>query len=90
MGPARKTAVPSEVAESLPPGFRPGGSDCASASRKASAGRRRSAVSCRVKMRGLDKVHAAFVVAMAAYNIVRLPKLLPKLLAPRGEVRPAT
>ena len=37
-------------------------------------------------MRGLDKVHAAFVVAMAAYNIVRLPKLL----APRGEVRPAT
>ena len=39
-----------------------------------------------VKMRGLDKVRAAFVFAMAAYNIVRLPKLL----APRGEVRPAT
>ena len=39
-----------------------------------------------VKVRGLDKVRAAFVFAMAAYNIVRLPKLL----APRGEVRPAT
>ena len=39
-----------------------------------------------VKVRGLDKVSAVFVLAMAAYNIVRLPKLL----APRGEVRPAT
>ncbi len=28
-----------------------------------------------VKVRGLDKVRAAFVFAMAAYNIVRLPKL---------------
>ena len=46
-GKARKTAVPSEVAASVPPGFRPGGSGCASASRKASAGRRRSAVSRR-------------------------------------------
>jgi Transposase DDE domain len=39
-----------------------------------------------VKVRGLAKVRAVFVFAMAAYNIVRLPKLL----APRGEVRPAT
>ena len=46
-GKARKTAVPSEVAASVPPGFRPGGSDCANVSRKDSAGRRRSAVSCR-------------------------------------------
>jgi len=38
-----------------------------------------------VKVRGLDKVSAVFVLAMAAYNIVRLPKLL----APRGEVHPA-
>ncbi len=30
-GKARKTAVPSDVAASRPPGFRPGGSDCASA-----------------------------------------------------------
>ena len=46
-GKARKTAVPSEVAASVPPGLRPGGSGCASASRKASAGRRRSAVSAK-------------------------------------------
>jgi hypothetical protein len=39
-----------------------------------------------VKVRGLAKVRAAFVFAMAAYNIVRLPKLI----APTGEVRPAT
>ena len=39
-----------------------------------------------VKVRGLDKVRAVFVLAMAAYNIVRLRKLL----APRGEVRLAT
>jgi transposase len=38
-----------------------------------------------VKVRGLAKVRAAFVFAMAAYNIVRLPKLI----APTGEVRPA-
>lgn len=29
-----------------------------------------------MKVRGLDKVRAVFVLAMAAYNIVRLPKLL--------------
>jgi hypothetical protein len=39
-----------------------------------------------VKVRGLAKVRAVFVFAMAAYNIVRLPKLL----APRSEARPAT
>jgi hypothetical protein len=39
-----------------------------------------------VRVRGLDKVRAAFAFAMAAYDIVRLPKLL----APKGEVRPAT
>ena len=38
-----------------------------------------------VKVRGLDKVRAAFVLAMAAYNIVRLPKLM----AARTELRPA-
>jgi hypothetical protein len=38
-----------------------------------------------LKLRGLDKVRV-FVFAIAACNIVRLPKLL----APRGEVRPAT
>ena len=39
-----------------------------------------------VKVRGLAKGRAAFVFATAAYNIVRLPKLM----APRAEVRPAT
>ena len=39
-----------------------------------------------VKVRSLAKVRAVFVFAIAAYNIVRLPKLL----APKGEVRPAT
>ncbi len=39
-----------------------------------------------VKVRGLDKVRAAFVFAMAAYNIVRLPRLM----AATGELRPAT
>ncbi len=37
-GKARKTAVPPEVAASLAPGLRPGGSGCASASRNPSAG----------------------------------------------------
>jgi hypothetical protein len=36
-------------------------------------------------VRGLDKVRAAFVFAIAAYDIVRLPKLL----APTGEMGPA-
>ena len=38
-----------------------------------------------VKVRGLDKVRAVFVFGIAAYNLVRLPKLL----APTGEVCPA-
>ena len=38
-----------------------------------------------LKARGLAKVRAVFVFAIAAYNIVRLPKLL----APSGEVCPA-
>ena len=37
-----------------------------------------------VKVRGLAKVRAAFVFGVAAYNLVRLPKLL----APTGEVCP--
>jgi transposase len=81
-GKARKTAVPPQVAASLryaisqrlrkriEEGFGWG---------KAVAGL------TQVKVRGLDKVRAVFVFAMAAYNIVRLPKLL----APRGELRPA-
>ena len=82
-GKARKTAVPSEVAASL---------------RYAISQRLRKRIEesfgwtktvgglMQVKVRGLAKVRAVFVFAMAAYNIVRLPKLL----APKGEVRPAT
>jgi transposase len=82
-GNARKTAVPSEVAASL---------------RYAISQRLRKRIEegfgwtktvgglTQVKVRGLAKVRAVFVFAMAAYNIVRLPKLL----APRGDVRPAT
>ena len=81
-GKARKTAVPSEVAASL---------------RYAISQRLRKRIEecfgwmktvgglTQVKVRGLDKVRAVFVFAMAAYNIVRLPKLM----AARGELRPA-
>jgi hypothetical protein len=79
-GKTRKTAVPPEVAES--PGY-------------AVSQRLRKRIEegfgwmktvgglTQVRVRGLAKIRAAFVFAMAAYNIVRLPKLL----APRGEVR---
>ena len=82
-GKARKTAVPSEVAASV---------------RYAVSQRLRKRIEegfgwtktvgglMQVKVRGLAKVRAVFVFAMAAYNIVRLPKLL----APKGEVCPAT
>src|ERR1700678_239341 len=81
-GKARKTAVPSELAASV---------------RYAVSQRLRKRIEegfgwtktvgglMQVKVRGLAKVRAAFVFAMAAYNIVRLPKLLP----PRGQARPA-
>ena len=81
-GKARKTAVPSELAASV---------------RYAVSQRLRKRIEegfgwtktvgglMQVKGRGLAKVRAAFVFAMAAYNIVRLPKLLP----PRGQARPA-
>jgi len=82
-GKARKTAVPPEVAASI-------GYAISQRLRKRieeSFGWGKTAGGlAQVKVRGLDKVRAVFVLAMAAYNIVRLPKLL----APRGEARPAT
>ena len=78
-GKARKTAVPPEVAASL---------------RYAISQRLRKRIEecfgwsktvgglTQVKVRGLAKVRAVFVFAIAAYNIVRLPKLL----APSGKV----
>ena len=82
-GKVRKTAVPDDVAASL--GY-------------AISQRMRKRIEesfgwskmvgglTQLKVRGLDKVRAAFVFAMAAYDIVRLPKLLDL----RSEVRPAT
>ena len=81
-GKVRKTAVPSEVAASL---------------RYAISQRLRKRIEesfgwtktvgglAQVKVRGLAKVRAVFVFGVAAYNLVRLPKLL----APTGEARPA-
>jgi IS5 family transposase len=81
-GKARKTAVPPEVAASL---------------RYAISQRRRKRIEegfgwsktvgglAQVKVRGLAKIRAVFVFAVAAYNIVRLPKLL----IPTGKVCPA-
>ena len=80
-GKMRKTAVPGEVAASL---------------RYAISQRLRKRIEesfgwsktigglAQVKVRGLAKVRAVFVFALAAYNLVRLPKLL----APTGEVHP--
>ena len=82
-GKARKTAVPSEVAASL------GYAISQRLRKRIEEGfgwRKTVGGLTQVKVRGLDKVRAVFVFAMAAYNIVRLPKLL----APKGEVRPAT
>ena len=78
-GVARKTSVPPEVAASL---------------RYAISQRLRKRIEecfgwsktvgglAQVKVRGLAKVRAVFVFGVAAYNLVRLPKLLPA----RGEV----
>ena len=82
-GVVRKTAVPSEVASSL------GYAISQRLRKRIEEGfgwGKTVAGLAQVKVRGLDKVRAAFVFAIAASNIVRLPKLL----APRGEVRPAT
>lgn len=81
-GKVRKTAVPPQTAASL--GY-------------AMSQRRRKRIEeifgwgktvgglAQLKVRGLDKVRAVFVFALAAYNIVRLPRLL----AATGEVCPA-
>jgi hypothetical protein len=80
-GKVRKTAVPSKVAASL---------------RYAISQRLRKRIEecfgwgntvgglAQLKVRGPDGVHAAFVLGFAAYNLVRLPKLLASM----GEVCP--
>ena len=82
-GVARKTAVPPEVSASL-------GYAVSQRLRKRieeSFGWSKTVGGLtQVKVRGLEKVRAVFVLAMAAYNIVRLPKLLD----PSGQLRPQT
>jgi len=81
-GVVRKTAVPSEVASSL------GYAISQRLRKRIEEGfgwGKTVAGLAQVKVRGLDKVRAAFVFAIAAYDIVRLPKLL----APTGEMGPA-
>ena len=82
IGKVRKTAVPPEVAASL-------GYAISQRVRKRieeSFGWSKAVGGLtQVKVRGLDKVRAVFVLAMVAYDIVRLPKLL----APTGEPCPA-
>jgi transposase len=81
-GKARKTAVPNAVAASL-------GYAISQRLRKRieeSFGWSKTVGGlAQVKVRGLAKVGAVFVFGVAAYNLVRLPKLL----APTGEVCPA-
>ena len=81
-GKARKTAVPPEVAASqryaISQRLRKRIEECFGWGKTAGG-------LTQLKVRGLAKVRAAFVFAMAAYDIVRLPKLL----APTGEACPA-
>jgi hypothetical protein len=81
-GKVRKTAVPNEVAASL-------GYAISQRLRKRieeSFGWSKTVGGlAQVKVRGLAKVRAIFVFALAAYNLVRLPRLV----APTGEVCPA-
>jgi hypothetical protein len=71
-GKVRKTAVPPELAASLRYGvsqrLRKRIEECFGWSKTVGG-------LTQLKVRGLDKVRAVFVFAMAAYNIVRLPKL---------------
>src|SRR4029077_17505069 len=82
-GKPRKTAVPPEVAASLGYAI----SQRMRTRMEESVGWSKTGGGLpQARVPVLDKVRAVFVLAMAAYNIVRLPKLL----APRGQVRPAT
>ncbi len=73
--PASRARPPSTAAPPVTPAT-PSASAAASASRRCSAGSRASAGLAKVKLRGRRKVDAAFTLALAAYNLVRLPKLL--------------
>ncbi|ACP25736.1 putative transposase for insertion sequence NGRIS-8a [Sinorhizobium fredii NGR234] len=72
-GKVRKTAVPPQVAQS--PGYAIS-LRCRKRIEEIFGWIKTTAGFTQLKVRGLDKVKAAFTFALAAYNIVRLPKLL--------------
>lgn len=78
-GKVRKTAVPPEVAQSA--GYAVS-LRCRKRIEEIFGWVKMTAGLAQLKVRGLDKVKAAFTLALAAYNIIRLPKLL----GPTGEV----
>lgn len=72
-GKVRKTALPPEVAAS--PGYAVS-LRCRKRIEEIFGWVKTTAGFTQLKVRGLDKVKAAFTFALAAYNLVRLPKLL--------------
>ena len=81
-------ARPAAAQDAVPPAAQPGADDSAAASLKRKRieevfgwGKTVGGLA-QLKVRGLDKVKAVFLFSLAAYNIVRLPKLLQ----PRGEM----
>lgn len=72
-GKVRKTAVPPQVAESLGYAI---SLRCRKRIEEIFGWVKTTAGFSQLKVRGLDKVEAAFTFALAAYNIVRLPKLI--------------
>lgn len=80
-GKVRKTAVPPAVAASEGHAI---SLRCRKRIEEVFGWGKTTAGLAQVKLRGLGKVTAAFTFVLAAYNLVRLPKLL----APTGELRP--
>ncbi|NTF35091.1 IS5 family transposase [Rhizobium skierniewicense] len=78
-GKVRKTAVPPEVAQSA--GYAVS-LRCRKRIEEIFGWVKMTAGLAQLKVRGLDKVKATFTLALAAYNIIRLPKLL----RPTGDV----
>lgn len=72
-GKVRKTAVPPDVAQS--PGYAIS-LRCRKRIEEIFGWVKTTAGLAQLKVRGLDKVEAAFTFALAAYNIIRLPKLI--------------
>ncbi|MBX5157551.1 transposase, partial [Rhizobium sp. NZLR5] len=72
-GKVRKTAVPPEVAQSAGYAI---SLRCRKRIEEVFGWVKTTAGLAQLKLRGLDKVKAAFTFALVAYNIIRLPKLI--------------